>query len=104
MACTPLGYRTMHDAVSNFSEPSKTSILLSMWQDPMARISIGSSLAKNRDISKSCTTISAKIPPPPFTYENGGGAGSREQGGGGGGGPAAGGAAAARARGGGGAK
>mmetsp|Transcript_1451 Transcript_1451/g.4195 ORF Transcript_1451/g.4195 Transcript_1451/m.4195 type:complete len:280 (-) Transcript_1451:21-860(-) len=79
MAWTPLGYLTMHEAVSNFSDPSSFSMDLSMWQEPRARISSGSSPARKRDMSRSWTAISAKIPPPPLTYSNGGGDGSREQ-------------------------
>mmetsp|Transcript_16645 Transcript_16645/g.31527 ORF Transcript_16645/g.31527 Transcript_16645/m.31527 type:complete len:245 (-) Transcript_16645:186-920(-) len=68
----------MQDAVSKASDPSKVSIDLSIWHDPIARISMGSCPAKKRLISKSCTAMSAKIPPPPLTYSNGGGEGSRE--------------------------
>mmetsp|Transcript_11981 Transcript_11981/g.23880 ORF Transcript_11981/g.23880 Transcript_11981/m.23880 type:complete len:214 (+) Transcript_11981:26-667(+) len=77
-ACTPLGYLTRHEAVSYASAPSRTSMDLSMWQDPRARISIGSAPARKRDISRSWTAMSVKIPPPPFTYSNGGADGSRE--------------------------
>mmetsp|Transcript_16506 Transcript_16506/g.49927 ORF Transcript_16506/g.49927 Transcript_16506/m.49927 type:complete len:254 (-) Transcript_16506:10-771(-) len=49
-----------------------------MWHEPDARISIGSEPIKCRDMSKSWTAMSLKMPPPPLTYSNGGGEGSRE--------------------------
>mmetsp|Transcript_25025 Transcript_25025/g.58714 ORF Transcript_25025/g.58714 Transcript_25025/m.58714 type:complete len:271 (+) Transcript_25025:24-836(+) len=51
---------------------------MSMWVEPIARMSMGSSPAKNRVMSRSWTAMSAKMPPPPLTYDAGGGAGSRE--------------------------
>mmetsp|Transcript_39266 Transcript_39266/g.122914 ORF Transcript_39266/g.122914 Transcript_39266/m.122914 type:complete len:228 (-) Transcript_39266:77-760(-) len=54
-------------------------IFLSIWQEPVARISTGSQPMRKRDMSRSCTAMSAKMPPPPLTYSKGGGDGSREQ-------------------------
>mmetsp|Transcript_7940 Transcript_7940/g.26945 ORF Transcript_7940/g.26945 Transcript_7940/m.26945 type:complete len:249 (+) Transcript_7940:517-1263(+) len=72
------GYLTIMVAVSYASGPSSCLMAGSIWQEPVARISMGSSPMRKRVMSRSCTAMSLKMPPPPLTYSKGGGAGSRE--------------------------
>mmetsp|Transcript_11945 Transcript_11945/g.17613 ORF Transcript_11945/g.17613 Transcript_11945/m.17613 type:complete len:203 (+) Transcript_11945:594-1202(+) len=78
-AVLPPSYLIMMVAVSYASGPSSTSMDWSMWQAPTAMIASGSHPMRKRDMSRSWTAISLKMPPPPLTYSKGGGEGSREQ-------------------------